>query len=38
MGIVDDRLGEDVHAVFHPRVEVHISVIAAEKFDDGEQS
>lgn len=37
MRVVDDRLGEDVHAVLHPGVEVHIGVIAAEKLDDREQ-
>lgn len=36
VGVVDDRLGEDVHAVFHSGVEVDIRVFAAEEFDDGE--
>lgn len=35
VGIVDDGLGEDVHAVLHPGVEIDIGVIAAEEFDDG---
>ena len=37
VGVVDDRLGEDIHAVLHPGVKVDICVIAAEEFDDGEQ-
>lgn len=37
VGVVDDRLGEDVHSILHPGVKIDIRVIAAEEFDDGEQ-